>query len=400
MTAGSPLPPPARRIPLAVPDIGPAEARYLQECVDSGFVSSVGPLVDRFERLTAEAAGAGEAVAVSSGTAGLHVALTALGVGRDDLAIIPSFTFIATANAISHCGARPWIVDVDPEDWTMDPALLERVLARETVPGPDGGRLHVASGRRVAAVVPVYALGLPADMDRVCAAAAAYGLPVVADAAAALGSFCIDSQGGPPRRPGALGAALTMFSFNGNKTVTAGGGGAVVGSAGALIARVRHLSTTARFGRDYDHDEVGFNYRMTNVQAAVGCAQLERLDALVAAKRMIRAAYDAAIRDLPDSRPFPAPGRADSSCWLSGVLAPTEAAAERLRGALAARGVETRFFWKPIHLQRPYADAPRTPQPVAEDIWRRIVCLPSSSALSAEDLATTIDGLRAGLGRL
>ena len=174
-------------IPLAVPDLSGNEARYLQECVDSTFVSSVGPFVTRFEEMVAAYAGAPFGIAVASGTAALHTALTAVGVGRDDLVVVPSLTFVATANAVAYCGAEPWLADVAPDSWTLDPRLLERTLAAETEPAPEGRR-HKASGRVVRCVLPVYTLGMPADMDAIADIAGRFGLPVVADAAAALGA--------------------------------------------------------------------------------------------------------------------------------------------------------------------------------------------------------------------
>jgi perosamine synthetase len=368
-------------IPLAIPDLSGNEARYLQECIQTGYVSSVGPFVERFEQAVAQAAGVPCAVATSSGTAGLHVALTALGVTRDDLVLLPSLTFIASANAIAYCGAEPWLVDVDPASWNLDVALLEQLLQQECV--RQGDRLvQRVSGRRVAALLPVYTMGLPADMQRLVPLARQWQLPVVADAAAALGSAW---QG---RAVGDLGADLTVFSFNGNKTVTCGGGGAVVGTNAALLQRVRHLATTARQGDAYDHDQIGFNYRMTNLQAAVGCAQLERLSALVAAKRRIRARYDAAFRAChAPLLPFPEPAGYHSACWFSGGVLPSydqEAMARLLRG-LQDEGVAARPFWKPIHLQQPYRQVPCTRQRVSESLWYRLLTLPCSTALTEQE---------------
>ena len=370
-------------IPLAVPHLAGNEARYLQECVDSNFVSSVGPFVERFEVLAAECSGASRAVAVSSGTAGLHAALLAVGVLPGDLVAVPSFTFIASANAVSHCGATPWLLDVTEGEWTLDPERLAEAFAGET--RRDGDRLvHAASGRRVAAILPVHTLGAPADMNPILALARAYGVPVVADAAAALGSRY---HGAPP---GALGADLSVFSFNGNKTVTAGGGGAVVGTDAALCDRVRHLTTTGRSGDDYTHDVVAFNSRMTNLQAAVGCAQLERLDDLVAAKRRIAERYAEALRDAPGVALFPSAPWAESACWMSGVRV---AGAGELARRLGERGIGARPFWKPIHLQPPYRDAPRTALPVSEAIWSEILTLPCSAGLATGDQETVIEAL-------
>ena len=375
-------------IPIAVPNLGGNEAAYLRECIDTAFVSTVGPFVGRFEEMVAAAAGTRGAVATSSGTTGLHLALTTLGVGRDDLVILPSFTFIASANATAHCGATPWLIDVEARSWTLDPTLLAQALASETA--RDGARLvHRPSGRRVAAMMPVHTLGLAADMDRVNAIAAEHGLPVVADGAAALGALY---KGGPA---GGLGA-VTVYSFNGNKTVTAGGGGALASDDLALLERARHLSTTARVGPDYHHDAVGFNYRMTNLQAAVGCAQLERLGPFVARKREIQDRYDRAFEGHPGIAVFPRPEWRESACWLAGITL-TDASVGAVVNSLRDRGIEARPFWRPVHLQPPYAGAPRTPQPNTESIWSRVLILPCSTHLTAAEQAEVIAAVRATL---
>ena len=378
-------------IPLAIPNLAGNEARYLQECVTTNFVSSVGPFVDRFETMVAEGSGARHAVATSSGTTGLHVALAALGVGRDDLVILPSFTFIASANAIAHCGATPWLFDVDPASWTLDPELVARGLASESVRRGDD-LVHTPTGRRIAAMLPVYTLGMPADMDRLMEVARRYRLPVVADGAAALGARYKE------RPIGALGADLTVFSFNGNKTVTAGGGGAVAGDDPSLCQRVRHLTTTARTGTDYDHDMVGFNYRMTNIQAAVGCAQMEQLERFVAAKRRIARRYDEALGDLPGVGLFPRPDWGESACWFSGVTLTKPTVAE-MRPRLRDQDVDSRPFWKPIHLQLPYRDAPTGALAACERLWQTVLTLPCSTGLTEAEQGTVIAAVRSCLAR-
>lgn len=373
-------------IPLAVPNLCGNEGRYLQECIETTFVSSVGPFVTRFEEMVAAAAGIPYAVATSAGTTGLHAALTAVGVGRDDLVILQSLTFIASANAIAHCGAEPWLLDVTHESWTLDPDQLAEVLRRETVRRGDAV-VHSATGRRVAAIVPVYTLGMPADMDRILEVARAHQLPVVTDAAAALGARY------KGRAIGALGADLTVFSFNGNKTVTAGGGGAVAGTDDALCQRVRHLTTTARRGTEYDHDMVGFNYRMTNLQAAVGCAQLENLESFVAAKRRIASTYSCALADLPGVGLFPDPKWAEGACWFGGVTVSTPPLAE-LIPRLRAMEVDSRPFWKPIHFQLPYAHVPTAALPVSNAVWNTILTLPCSTHLTEAEQETVIAAVR------
>ena len=374
-------------IPLAQPDLSGNEEANLRECIRTGWVSSVGPFVDRFERMVADATGSAHVTATSSGTTGLHAALLAVGTKPDDLVVIPAFTFIATANAVAHCGATPWLVDVTRESWTLDPGLLARELARHSERrGAD--LVHRASGRRIAAIMPVHTLGLPADMDAIVAVAREHGVPVVADAAAALGATY---RGRPVC---ALGATLSVISFNGNKTVTAGGGGAICGDDAELCKSVRHLTSTARVGDDYDHDRVGYNYRMTNLQAAVGCAQLERLDALVERKREIDAAYRRALANL-DVEFFPTPNWAASACWFSGIVT---AKARALVAPLRARGVGARPFWKPMHLQAPYREAPRSAMPVTDALWNSILTLPCSTNLTETEFDQVVSALKACWG--
>jgi dTDP-4-amino-4,6-dideoxygalactose transaminase len=371
-------------IPLAVPNLTGNEARYLQECVETTFVSSVGPFVDRLETMVAAAAGCSQrAVAASAGTTALHAALTAVGVGPGDLVILPTYTFVASANAIAHCGALPWLMDISPQSWTLDPVVVARALAEDTE-RRDGAVYHRASGRRVAAMVPVHVLGMPADMDVLVALARDWGLKVVADGAAALGARY---KGRPV---GQLGADLTMVSFNGNKTVTAGGGGALFGQDAELLDLVRHLTTTARRGTDYLHDRVGFNYRMTNLQAAVGCAQLERLEEFVAAKRRIRATYDAAFGGRPGVSLFPQPAWGESECWFSGIVLERAQDLPAIRDRLRERGIDARPFWRPMHLQPAFAEAPRTAMPVVEGMWQHILTLPCSTGITAAELDTVI----------
>jgi len=372
-------------ISLAIPNISGKEGEYLQECVDSNFVSSVGPFVDRFEEAVAKASGAQGAVATTSGTSGLHLALISVGVRRDDLVILPSFTFIASANAIAHSGAIPWLFDVEARSWTLDPSQVKKQLASQTE--RRGGELiHRESGRRVGAIMPVYTLGMPADMDAFRSISEEFQLPLVADAAAALGARYQE------RNLGKL-ADLTVFSFNGNKTVTCGGGGCVVGEQERLLKRIRHLSTQARSGPHYNHDEVGFNCRMTNLQAAVGCAQLERLEEFVSAKRCIARLYNQAFSGVPGVGFLPKVTYAESACWFSGITInkPVLKDVSFLCQQMRERGIEGRTFWKPIHLQGPYGESPFASFNVTEQLWFRILTLPCSTNLTEENQRKVID---------
>ena len=263
-------------IPLAMPNLTGREKEYLINCIDTTYVSSVGEYVTRLEDMCKEACGCRYAVATSAGTTGLQAALTALGVGRDDLVLLPTFTFIASANAVHHCGATPWLTDIT-DKWCMDAEQVERLLKEECV-NENGQVVRKADGKRVAAIMPVYTLGNIPDMEHFRKIADQYQLPLIVDAACAIGAVY---QG---KKIGGL-ADLSVVSFNGNKTITCGGGGMVFGQDDALVGKVRHLTTTARVNSEYEFDMPGFNYRMTNLQAAVGCAQMERLDEFVEKKK-------------------------------------------------------------------------------------------------------------------
>ena len=377
-------------IPLAIPNLTGRESEYLQECIETTFVSSVGPFVTRFEKMVAGASGSSMATATSAGTTGLHAALVAVGVGQNDLVVLPSFTFIASANAIAYCGASPWLLDVTAESWTLNPALLAEQLATETTQRNDS-LFHKATGRRVAAIMPVYTLGMPADMDAITKIANDYNLPVVADGAAALGASYKKNSSGT------FGADLTVYSFNGNKIVTAGGGGTVVGEDPELMKLVRHLTTTAKVGQTYHHDRIGFNYRMTNIAAAVGCAQMERLEEFVGVKREIQKLYNEALENIPEVDIFPQPDWAEGTCWLSGVIMANVESADILRCKLKENSIDARSFWKPIHLQPMFINSPATAQHVSSKIWSRIVTLPCSTGLKESEQAKVIETIQNSL---
>ena len=374
---------------LAVPDLSGNERKYLNECIDTTFVSSIGKFVTNIERLTAEKSGAAFAVATSSGTTGLHLALTGYGVGRDDLVLIPTFTFIATANAVVHCGASPWLIDIDLGSWTMSIEHLKSELETKTV-RKSGKLFHRESGKRVAAIMPVYTLGNIPRMDELRKIANRYNLPIIADAAAALGATY------QSKKIAEL-ADATVFSFNGNKTVTAGGGGIVVCNDEAMAKKLKHLSTTARVTGEYDHDMVGFNYRMTNIQAAVGCAQLERLEVLVAKKRQIRNIYEREFDGVNGIQMFPNPSYQQSACWFSGIVF-DDGNLDKVRyfcEELRKHDIEARSFWKPVHLQRPYRNAVKDERlETASALWNRILTLPCSTNITEQEIVFVADAVK------
>lgn len=368
-------------IPLAVPNLTGNERKYLNRCIDTTFVSSVGEYVNQIEEMMAEKSGAKYAVAVSSGTTGLHLSLIGCGVKNDELVIIPTFTFIATANAVAHCGAIPWLMDIVGDSWTLDVDQLEEELRIKTVFEKDK-LIHKESGKRIAAIMPVYTLGNIPDMDRIKELGIKYHLPVIADAAAGLGAIY------KGRNIGAL-ADLTVFSFNGNKTVTSGGGGMIVGNNEQLLKKLKHLSTTARVTAEYDHDMVGYNYRMTNIQAAVGCAQLERLDEFVGKKRQIRKFYNEKFKGMEGVSLFPIPDGQESACWFSGIVLDNGklGTVRTLCQKLKEQDIEARSFWKPVHLQIPYKNAYKAERlSVAEGVWSKILTLPCSTNIAQSEL--------------
>lgn len=369
-------------IPLAVPNLTGNEKKYLDNCIDTTFVSSVGEYVNQFEKMVAEATGSLEAVATSCGTTGLHAALTVAGVKHGDLVIIPSFTFIATANAIRQCGADPWLMEVSAEDWCLDPDIVRTEIDRNCVKNTEGELIHKQSGKRVSALMPVYTLGNIPDMDSFKSIAGDYDLPLVVDAACAIGARYKDKDFGTF-------ADLSVLSFNGNKTITCGGGGAVVGNNKEMLDHVRHITTTARVWPDYDFDEAGFNYRMTNIQAAVGVAQMERLQQFVETKRKVRRHYEGGFSgsSLKGISTFPSTDGA--SCWLSGIVMPEGSALDdtkKVCNQLKDVGIDAKAFWKPIHLQKPYENCPSTSLTYTDSLWQRIITLPCSTGITDDEL--------------
>ncbi len=373
------------RIPLAEPTIGGNAAAYLAECLSSNFVSSVGPFVERFEAAFAERVGSRFAVACASGTAAIHLALLVLDVAPGDEVFVPSLTFVASVNPIRYVGGTPVLIDSEASTYNMDPDLVVEELDRRARLGQPQPR----------AIELVHLVGHPARLGNIFEAAERHGVAVFEDASEALGATYLggDDEG---RAVGTIGR-LGCFSFNGNKLITTGGGGMVVTDDEGLARRVKHLSTQARLpGRAYDHDEVGYNYRLSNLAAALGLAQLEELDALLSARRALAGRYDAAIAAIPAVRAAPRAAWADPSFWLySASLDPTRTDLQRddLLDAFGRAAIEARPLWTPLHLTRLYDSAPRIGGAVAEGIFRSAFSLPSSSSLGAADQDRVIRAL-------
>lgn len=365
-------------IPLCAPRLGGNEEAYLRECVATNWVSSAGPFVERFERDVAAYVGTAHAVSTVNGTAALHIALKVAGVGPGDAVVTSTLTFVATANAIVHAGARPVFVDVEPATWQMDPALVETYL-REGCTLADGILRDRETGLRVAALLPVHILGHPVDMDPILALAREFGLPVVEDATESLGATY---RG---RNVGTLGD-IAALSFNGNKLITCGGGGMVVTDRAAWADRARHLTTQARIEPlEAIHDEVGYNYRLTNIQAALGCAQLETIDERIADKRRIADLYRGLAAEVPGLTFMPAAPWAGCTYWMSTVLVdPDVFGVDRyhLLRFLSDHNIGARPLWQPLHLSPAHEGARSVKGLVAEGLYTHAVSLPSSCGLS------------------
>jgi len=364
-----------------VPDVSDVERTLLLEAFDSNWIAPLGPQVDAFEQEFAAYLGIGHAVALSSGTAALHLALVLLGVGPGDEVIVPTLTFVATANVVTYVGAQPVFVDSETASWNLDPVLLEEELAE-----------RAQEGRLPAAVIGVDLFGQCADWDPIVRACEQHGVPLVEDAAEALGATY---RGRPAGVFGTLGA----FSFNGNKMVTTSGGGMLVTENAEWADHARHLATQARDpAPHYEHSEIGFNYRLSNLLAAVGRGQLRRLPEMVASCRAINHRYREELADIPGLGFMPNAPFGEPTNWLTvATIDEREFGASRdeVLERLDRHEITTRPAWKPMHLQPVYADRPVRGGVVAEEIFRTGLCLPGGSGMPEADLTRVIEAVRA-----
>lgn len=354
------------------------EERYLHECVASGMVSSVGPFVKRFEQMLQEVTGARRAVAVSSGTAALQIALRLAGVRQGDEVLVPSLTFIATANAVSYLGAFPHFVDIEETTLGIDPETLRKWLLEISEVTQEGLR-NKTTGRIIRALVPMHTFGHPSQIEVLCEVANAFNLVVVEDAAESLGSTYKEKHTGTF---GLLGAV----SFNGNKIVTTGGGGAVLTDDDKLANRAKHLSTTAKkpHSWEYVHDEIGYNFRMPNINAALGVAQLEQLPEFLSSKRALMDKYRDAFDSIDTVSIMSEPTRSRSNYWLHTLRLNEDGAScrDEILEALNAAGFGARPVWRPLHSLEIYETASRAPLPVTEKLGQALINLPSSAGLA------------------
>lgn len=353
------------------------EWQYVKDCIDSGWVSSVGKYVDRFEAMLADFTGTKRAVAVVNGTAALHIGLQLAGVARDDEVLVPALTFVATANPVVYCGAVPHFIDSEERTLGVDPARLSDYLQREAEMRT-GGCYNKRTGRRISAVVPMHVFGHPVDLDPLAEVCEHFQLALVEDAAESLGSLY------KGRHTGNWGK-VAVLSFNGNKTVTTGGGGAIITNDEEVGRLAKHLTTTAKVPHQWSfyHDQTGYNYRMPNINAALGCAQLEQLPGFIGSKRALARRYADRFAGVAGGRIFTEPDFACSNYWLNAFVLDkgNENYRDELLTATHAAGIITRPVWTPMHRLPMFTDCPRMDLRVAEELESRIVNLPSSAFL-------------------
>jgi perosamine synthetase len=362
-------------IALHEPNIGQRENELVSKCLASGWVSSVGEYISEFEQGLAKFTNSKHAIAVVNGTAALHLALHSVGVKPGDEVLVPTLSFVATANAVSHCGAIPHFVDSDPETLGLDPlALREHLRANASL--RDGELHNTSTGRRISAVVPMHTFGHPMQIEVLIDVAKEFNLVVVEDAAESIGSYVGSTHTGTFGR-------CSSLSFNGNKTITTGGGGAILTNDADLAQRIRHLATTAKMPHDYEyiHDAVAFNYRMPNINAALGYAQLSRLDDFLAAKRVLARKYAEGFSSARSMQFVAEPHGTTSNYWLNTIRLnkPDLSLRDELLVAARASGYMCRPAWNLLHTLPMHESSPRAKLPVAQSLWQSLINIPSSA---------------------
>lgn len=372
-------------IPLSVPLLGGNEMKYVTDCIETGWVSSAGQYVTQFENMVAEYSGNKYGVAAVNGTSGLHLALHMLGVGRGDAIVLPNITFIASANAAVYTGAEPILIDIDPDTWQMDLNLLEEYLSNNTRI-EDGKCFVTSTGKQLKVIMPVHVLGNMCDMPRLMEIAADYGLQVVEDATESLGTTWNGQHSGSW-------GIMNVFSFNGNKIITTGGGGVIVTNDEQHARRAKHLSTQAKKNPDtYFHDEIGFNYRLVNVLAAIGVAQMEQLPKFVEKKRAIDAFYRSELKSVGDIRFQKVVDEVNPNCWLFTFYSSEQA---ELLSALNKSEIGARPFWVPMN-QLPMFEHLEyyNKNDYSRDIHRHCLSIPSSVSLTDEDMSKVVSVIK------
>jgi len=359
-------------VPLHEPTFNEKELEYVTDCIKTGWVSSVGAYVTRFEEDLAKFVGVKRAVAVVNGTAALHIALKVAGVEADDEVLMPSLTFIATANAVSYCGAIPHFIDVHEETLGVDPYKLDTYLT-EISELRNGELFNKETNRRIKALVPMHTFGHAVEIEELQVICEKYHLILVEDAAESLGTYYKGKQ------TGSFGK-VSAISFNGNKIMTTGGGGAILTDDEALADYAKHITTTAKVPHrwEFEHDEVAFNYRLPNINAALGCAQLEKMPEFIEQKRALTAFYEELVAPLEGVTLFKEPANSFSNYWLQTLILDDTLVRDDVLAFLNDHGVMSRPIWTPLHKLKPYRDCPRADLSTIERLNKKIINIPST----------------------
>lgn len=361
-------------VALHEPEFAQSAWEYVKECIDTGWVSSAGKYVEKFAQDLSDYTGL-YAIPVMNGTAALHLCMYMAGVRHDEEVLTPTLTFVATANAVSYLGATPHFIDCEKDRFSLDIAKLEKYLADDFSKTPQGV-VNKHTGKLSRVLIVTHIFGHIEQMERLIALCSEYNLILIEDAAEALGSFYNGKHAGHF-------GTLSALSFNGNKIVTTGGGGAVLTPDKALAVKALHLSTTAKVADPYSpvHDQVAYNYRMPNINAALGCSQLEGLKAALINKKKLAQHYQSLLQDIDDINLLSAPKNCDSNYWLNALIFNSEAERNALIDSLSAYNIQTRGVWRPMHQLPMYKDAPSMDCSQAESLAARTVNLPSSAFL-------------------
>jgi perosamine synthetase len=375
-------------IPLSVPNISGNEWKYVKDCLDTGWISSVGAYVTQFEQMVADFAGAKFGVAIVNGTSALHLSLLLSGVKQDDYVLLPNLTFVASANSIKYIGAEPLLIDADPDYWQMDLDLLEEFLENET-DEKNGELIYIQDGRRISAIMPVHILGNMFDMDRFQKIISNYPIAVVEDATEALGTSYKGKHAGTF-------SPLGCFSFNGNKIISTGGGGVIVSNDEALAKKAKHISNTAKARPDeYYHDEVGYNYRLVNLLAAVGVAQMEQLPTFIKRKKEVVAYYKQELDGLADIRFQKELPDVTTNGWLFTIQTEHQ---PKLLERLNANKILSRPFWMPMSMLPMYKDCPYIQKKDnAGYIYKTCLSIPCSTNITDKELEIVAAEIKAAL---
>lgn len=376
-------------IPLSVPNIAGNEWKYVKDCLDTGWISSVGSYVTQFEQMVADFAGTKYGVAAVNGTAALHIALLLSGVKQDDYVILPNLTFVASANSIKYLGADPILIDADPNLWQMDLDLLEEFLENET-DEKDGSLFYIKDGRRIGAIMPVHILGNMCDMDRFLSIVKKYPLPIVEDATESLGTK-YKGKGAGTFSP------LSCLSFNGNKIISTGGGGCIITDDAALAKHAKHITTTAKASADeYYHDEVGYNYRLVNVLAAIGVGQMELLPSFIKRKKECVAFYKKELAGVGDIRFQQELPDVETNGWLFTIQTDKQ---QQLLNHLNVNKILSRRFWMPMNKLPMYKDCVYIQKKDNADyIYNTCLSIPCSTNITDEELAIVVNEIKAAIG--